>query len=101
MHCRQIGFPQTVHFPMDGTVRCFAQNLVVGMTSGGGSVGFCSCEIFRRGAGGGTDAMDGAGASGNGWTEDCSASSSRTSWLTYSEESSPQFGQTKRTGSCA
>jgi len=97
-----MGVPQMAHFPVAGTVRCFAQNfLEVEVAGGGGSGGFASCEIFRRGDGG-VDAMDVAGASsGNDWLAACSASSSRTSWLTYSDESSPQFGQTKRTGFCA
>jgi len=100
MHCRQMGVPQMAHFPVAGTVRCFAQNFPEAEGAGGiGSAGFCSCEIFKRAAGGGTDAMDGAGASsGNDWLAACSASSSRISWLTYSDESNPQFGQTKRTG---
>src|SRR5258708_690335 len=101
MHCGQMGFPQTVHFPVAGTVRCFGQNLETGVVSGGGSAAFCSCEIFRRGAGGGAAAMDSTGSSGSGWHAACSASSSRISWLTYSDESNPQFWQTKRTGFCA
>jgi hypothetical protein len=93
-----MGFPQTEHFAVARTVRCFGQYLDAGAAAVGVSAGLVSCEIFRRGAGGGVAAMDGAGASGNGSIPACSASSSRTIWVTYSEESSPQFGQTKRTG---
>jgi hypothetical protein len=99
MHSGQIGFPQMAHFPVTVTVRCFGQNFPVGIVAGdGGSGVFASCEIFRRGAGGGSEARDGAGASGNGSRAACSASSSRIIWLTYSDESSPQFGQTNRAG---
>jgi hypothetical protein len=87
------------HFPVTVTVQCFGQNFPVEIVAGdGGSGVFASCEIFKRGAGGGSEAMDGADASGNGSCAACSASSSRISWFTYSDESKPQFGQAMRTG---
>ena len=70
-----------------------------GADGGDGSAGFSSCEIFRRDAGGGMEAMAGTGASSaNGWRAAGFDSSSRTNSLMYSDESSPQFWQTKRMG---
>src|ERR1700690_2510511 len=90
-HCGQIGLPQTEHFSVASTPRCRWQYLDTG-AAGGGSAGFSPDEIFSRGA---------AGAAGSGLgmaSGKFSAISARTSWLTYSDESSPQLGQTKRTG---
>ena len=99
MHCGQMGFPQTAHLSVAATVRCFGQNREAGSFTGGGSSAPGADAILMRGAGGGVAAIDGAGAaSATNPPAAASASYSRTSWLTYSDESSPQPGQTKRTG---
>jgi hypothetical protein len=63
--------------------------------SGTGSAGVSDNEILMRAAGGG-GATKGAGTSGGGAAG--ADNSARTSWLTISDESWPQAGQTKRTG---
>src|SRR5580658_4809791 len=125
MHCGQMGFWQTKHFSVTGTPRWRGQNFETGAVSCGCSAGLASWEIRRpepTGRGGSAGAAAGAGA-GAPWEMDRrgatgagggggaaaagdgalaamprSASSCWMRPLTKSEESSPHWGQTKRTG---
>jgi hypothetical protein len=75
-----------------------AQYLELTGTSGAGASGVAGAsdnEILMRAAGGG-GVTKGAGASGGGAAG--ADNSARTSWLTISDESWPQAGQTKLTG---
>jgi hypothetical protein len=93
-----MGFPQTAQVSVVRSPRCLEQNWELTGIAGAGAAGFSGNTTRIRTVCEGGDASRGAGASDNGGGAAGAANSSRTSWLTISEESCPQAGQTKLTG---